>query len=176
MRNSTKQPANDYQKYLGITADVISLMTFILSLVSIALPENIILEKFVAGKLSTFRFFLTSLILFSNAYAFSRLFSYLIKKFYDADKTLRTIFYGFISSGMAWINVFILDAFLYGGVSELLVPFKLGFLVLLGLVCWLDLYLLRLNLNHLEDEEFDNSFVGVFIIIHIIFCFVPIFS
>ena len=176
MDNSNKLPENNYQKYLGVTADVISLATFVLSLLSIALPKNILLERFVAGRLSTFRFFLTTVILFSTAYAFSRLFSYLTKKFYAADKTLRIIFYGFISSGMAWINVFILDAFLYGGVSELHFFFKLGFLIVLGLVCWLDLYLLRLNLNYEEDQEFDDTFVGIFIIIHVIFCFVPVFT
>lgn len=169
---------NKLQSSVGTTADIITILTFLLSIFTIKKTSNIIWIDAFGAPLSPFRFLITSLLIFSSTYAIGKLFSCFIIERHKYDKQFRVLIYGVTSSISAWITVFTYQAFLYGEALNYGFWYKVGFTVLVGFAIYLTFYFMKLNIpsRKYDQEEFEDTFVGILLIVYGVFWFVPTFS
>lgn len=166
------------QKYLGVVADVIGVVTFIASFFSISKSTNVIWISAMGDPLSPFRLLSSTILVFSSAYALSKLFGLLINNSYNSDKPLRMLLYGIIGAISAWVTMFILQYLLYGPDLNIGFLYRVGFTVLVGFCCWLNNYFLSLIIEKSPHyrEEFESTFTFLSILLYAIFWFKPAFS
>lgn len=169
---------NKLQSSVGTTADILTILTFLFSVFSIKNAGNIIWIDAFGAPLSTFRFFITSLLIFSSTYAIGKLFSRFIVEKHRYDKQFRILVYGVTSSISAWITVFTYQSFLYGTALNNGFWYKVGFTILVCFAIFLTFYFMKLNIpsDKYDREEFEDTFVGILVTVYGVFWFVPAFS
>lgn len=167
-----------FQKYLGLVADIIGVGTFIASLFSISKSTNNIWIGSFGEPVSTFRLLFSAILMFSSAYALSKLFGSLMNHFYNSDKPLRLLFYGIIGAISAWVTMFILQYILFGPALNISFWYKAGFTILVLFCWWLSNHFLNLSIEKSSNyhEEFEGTFTPIMALLYLFFWFKPVFS
>lgn len=162
---------NKLQSYLGLTADIIAILTFSLSIVKFPNIGELIWIGGLGNPLSSSRFFATVIIVFSSSYAIGSFFSRFIINQEKYNKQFRMLIYGIISAVSAWITIFTYQSLLYGEALNEGISYKIGFTALVVGSGFLTHYFMQLNIESkdYEKDEFDNTFSFTLFLVYVIF-------
>lgn len=147
--------SNSVEKFINIISAIITIFTFIGSIIPPFNNNQIKLPYFLNEPLSLSRLFISGVLILSCSYILAYVCSYVYHV--NVKKASKSFYIGLISLVSAWLNIFTLKYILYSNIFASNFLNTAGFIILLIICIYLISYFTKIHYNENNEPLLDEN-------------------